>query len=57
MDNTSARTLAAAIVFAAVLYFLVHLHMAIGSGVAGRVVIYNTVTGTSTNAPFNAPKD
>ena len=37
--------LAAAIAFAAVLYFLVHLHRGVGQRPYG-VMIYNTVTGS-----------
>jgi uncharacterized membrane protein YdjX (TVP38/TMEM64 family) len=46
MDKTSARLLAAAIAFAAVLYFLVHLHAAV-SAPPYRVVVFNTVTGAA----------
>lgn len=45
MDQKSATILAAAIAFAAVLYFLVNLHRA--APMQGAAIIYNTVTGSA----------
>jgi hypothetical protein len=50
MNGTSNRSLAAAIAFAALVYFLTNLHKAEGHGGGrgvGAVFIYNTVTGSA----------
>ena len=44
-SSRGASKLAAAIAFAAALYFLVHLHRGVGQPPYG-VMIYNTVTGS-----------